>query len=404
MVRRLDYINLLPEEMITNIFTRLPAESLGRCKCVSKPWNSFISDTDFVQAHLTKTSVTKLVLISVLTDQGALYSVDFFGDKKYSYKNPNCKNYLRIYSSRMEEKPSTIRKLNFNLPNKWYRVWGSCDGLILVQDNRALRSMFVLNPTTLESKELPVMPMCFYNYDDICTVFGFGYDLSCDDYAVVAISYHREFNIDACVYVYMLKTKQWKKVGFSPYDHKHQRCVSGIYFKGSLHWLIEKPSIIAAYDVGNKNFSGVPLPIGDFDSSSEFPRLGILKGCLCLFSNVINSISELYVMQEYGVVESWTKLSVLLTDVSHVASLDLLEDSSVLLKSGQSVLLVSSAEKSTIRNMKVLGLPNDFRVGMSFVESLVSPNKDGNKKIRRRKSETMTTRNRDDISGWLMAW
>lgn len=402
MVRRLDYINFLPEELITNIFTRLPAESLGRCKCVWKPWNTLISDPDFVQAHLAKTTISKLICISVLSDPGVLYSVPFADDYKYNYKNPNCKNFVMNNCSRMEGKQETKTKLNFNVPNKWYRVWGSCDGLILVQDNRAGTNLFVLNPTTLESKKLPAMPKCFNSF--ACNVFGFGYDFFCDDYAVVVISDRVKYRKDACVYIYMLKSKQWKKVGFCPYDYKHQRCVGGVFFKGCLHWLTEKSTIIAAYDIAKRKFSEVPLPVGIFDSSLEFPRVGVLKGCLCLFNDVINSISELYVMKEYGMVESWIKLSVVLADVSHVASLDLQEDRLDLLNSGQSVLLVSSAKKATVNNSKVLGLPNDFRVGMSFVESLVSPNKDGNKKIRGKKSERIPRQYRDDILGWLMAW
>ena len=164
--------------------------------------------------------------------------------------------------------------------------------------------------------------------------------------------------------------------------------------------------IIGAYNIAEKEFSGVPLPIGVFDSSSVFPRLGVLKGCLCLFSNVINSVSELYLMKEYGVVESWIKLSVVLSDVSHVASLDLRDDSSGFPEYGQSVLLVSNAQFSKLYDTKVLGLPNDFRVGMTFVESLVSPKKDGKKKTRGKKSETILSQRqyRYDMSGWLQAW
>ncbi|XP_074343579.1 F-box/kelch-repeat protein At3g06240-like [Apium graveolens] len=405
MAKRLDYINFLPEELlITNIFTRLPAKSVGRCKCVSKPWYSLISSSgpDFVQAHLAKTTISKLALISVLSDPGVLYSVPFCYDYRYNYKNPNCKNFVMNYCSRMEGKRETKTKLIFNVPNKWYKVWGSCDGLILVQEKQAGTSLFVLNPTTLESRKLPDMPKCFFG--KACNVFGFGYDFSRDDYAVVVISDRVDYPKVACVYIFMLKTKQWEKVGVSPYAYKHQRRVGGVVLKGCLHWLTEKSTIIAAYDIAKREFSGVPLPVGILDSSLEFLRLGVLKGCLCLFSNVINNISELFVMKEYGVVESWTKLSVVLADVSHVASLDLLEDRSDFVNSGQSVLLVSSAEKATVHNSKVLGLPNDFRVGMSFIESLVSPNEDGKKKIRAKKSQTIAREYKDDISGWLMAW
>ncbi|KAL1833491.1 hypothetical protein ACET3Z_003142 [Daucus carota] len=202
-------------------------------------------------------------------------------------------------------------------------------------------------------------------------------------------------------YVFMLKASQWKRVADPPFDLIKR--VAGIFLEGSLHWLSEKSMIIWAYNIAEKEFSGVPLPIGVFDSNSVFPRLGVLKGCLCLFSNVINSVSELYVMKEYGVVGSWTKLSVVLSDVSHVASLNFRDDSSGFPEHGDSVLLVSNAKFSDLYDTEVLGLPNDFRVGMTFVESLVSPEKDGNKKT----TETIPRPRQcryDDMSGWLKAW
>lgn len=57
MSRRINCINIVPEEILTyNIFCRLPVKSLGQCKCVSKSWNSLISQPQFIKSHLTITS------------------------------------------------------------------------------------------------------------------------------------------------------------------------------------------------------------------------------------------------------------------------------------------------------------------------------------------------------------
>ncbi|KAK1358775.1 hypothetical protein POM88_043249 [Heracleum sosnowskyi] len=75
--------------------------------------------------------------------------------------------------------------------------------------------MYLLNPTTLESKQLPVLPsMRSKNKNIIAYMFGFGYDSLSDDYAVVSISYWPCNSIKvARVYIYMLKKNYWDKVG-----------------------------------------------------------------------------------------------------------------------------------------------------------------------------------------------
>lgn len=359
MSTRRNYINLVPQELLREIFLRLPAKSVGRCKCVSKPWASLLSDPNFIKDHLMKTKhTTSLTLISTETIPGILYSVHFFNDN-----NGNCDGFAS--------------KVNLKCRTKWCKVWGSYDGLVLVQDIRTKK--FLINPTTLEYKKLPPVH-CGYRMNCILDLFGFGYDSSCDDYVAVAICYESG---SFCAYVYMLKTNQWNKVGFSPYDHVNVRIrapgAAGILVEGSLHWLAKNYNdrnscLISAFNIAKKEFSEVPPPKGVFDYITRCPRLGVLKGCLCLTTGVYNR-NELWVMQKYGVAESWVKMSVFLTEDSSIFSLDLKEDGLFMSEGGQFVLLVSNGKEATLQDMNVTGLPHDFLVGMTFVDTLVSPNK-----------------------------
>lgn len=186
---RLNYINLVPQEILTNIFTRLPAKSLGLCKCVSKSWDSFISDPYFIKTHVTKTSVNNIILIYSYSK--LMYSVCF---DKYNLCDKNAS------------------KLRFSCCDSWSKVWGSCDGLVLVED--AWRTMYLLNPTTLESKKEPALSCRFWSHT-IRNLYGFGYDSSSDDYAVVFMCYQPGFKKEFCVYVYILKKNLWEKIGYS---------------------------------------------------------------------------------------------------------------------------------------------------------------------------------------------
>lgn len=189
-------------------------------------------------------------------------------------------------------------------------------------------------------------------------MFGFGYDTSCDDYVVVAIS--RTGNPrpgyglkkdDGGVYVYMLKTSKWKKVGVSPFNHKLAMPSSGYFVEGSLHWLAKYVNdfdsrilIISAFNVANKEFSQVPVPHGVLDITfSNFSSLGVLKGCLCVI-NIDDSFSTgLWVMKEYGVVESWIKLSIVTDKGISDVPLHLREDNLVVTDYCMYVLVVTGA-------------------------------------------------------------
>ncbi|XP_074363466.1 F-box/kelch-repeat protein At3g06240-like, partial [Apium graveolens] len=256
---KVDYINLMPVELLTCIFICMHAKSLGICKCVSKSWNSLISDPYFIKSHLNKTSITKLILLPAEPEDGrnpeserSLYSVHFDN------------NHSNGVASRLKFNLFTYRD-NKN-KNMWSRVWGSCDGLILVEDYRKF----------------------------------------------VAIVYKYEEK-DAFVYIYTLKTKQWKGVesvmsGFLDNEH-----AAGILVGGSIYWLAANHNhsslLIVEFNIASKEFSRLAVPNGIFDSRCRFRRLGIHEGCLCLINmNVFNTIAELWVMQGDGAIRSCIKL------------------------------------------------------------------------------------------------
>ncbi|KAK1370729.1 hypothetical protein POM88_036821 [Heracleum sosnowskyi] len=234
--------------------------------------------------------------------------------------------------------------------------------------------MFLLNPTTLEVKKIPAVPESKY-----CYVYGLGYDISCDDYAIVAVpwDHFRRLPRHGSVSVYMLKTNYWKKVGLFPYDHILPVFSGGFFLNGSLHWLQHSSGLVTAFNIASKEFSKVPKPSGVSDLVFEdFPTLGALKGCLCLMPRArgVTSTTQFWVMKEYGVAESWIKLSIVLTEV-RVPWLRLAENIILVLKCGQVVLLVSNVKETEVlkSRLEVIGPPYTSRFGMNFVNSLVSP-------------------------------
>lgn len=193
----------LPQEIITDILSRLPVKSLFHFKCVSPSWKSLISDPYFANTHLGRTktanySEQKIVTISYC---GNLNLVD--------YNDGNLTTKLEFPTVEQHD------------AEKWVKVLSSCDGLLLV--SRSDKSVFLLNPSTRECKKLPICPFFQKSINEFTSnPCGIGYDSSTDDYKVVIFSY-RSYDYSVGSYitnvdVYSLKTNAWRRIEDSQYQ------------------------------------------------------------------------------------------------------------------------------------------------------------------------------------------
>ncbi|CAI0374808.1 unnamed protein product [Linum tenue] len=68
--------------------------------------------------------------------------------------------------------------------------------------------------------------------------------------------------------------------------------------------------VVVAYDVGLNQCREVPQPAeyGDGNGGGYFLSLGELRNCLCIFANYLGESVHAWMMKEYGVESSWTKL------------------------------------------------------------------------------------------------
>lgn len=70
----------------------------------------------------------------------------------------------------------------------------------------------------------------------------------------------------------------------------------------------------------------------------------------------------------------WPKISFSYNDLSCTWPIHLFGDVKVLLAKDRNKVVVYKLEDETSRDTAVLGIPSWFRVGLTFVDSLVSPN------------------------------
>ncbi|KMT17809.1 hypothetical protein BVRB_2g033480 [Beta vulgaris subsp. vulgaris] len=369
-------MKMLHQEIIVDILTRLPAKSIGRFRCVSKPWKSLLSQPHFIKTHLnrTKHDLREESLILFCDESQSMYSIQL-----------NNKNAHHVFDKITTPATKLCFYDHHNFASTTFaRNMASCDGLILVRDEED--KLVLVNPTTREVKELPCSP---YALDPGAsfTMYGLGYDSVSDDYKVVTISYYDTDNehepdcTEMFVNVYSVRHGSWKCADSSPYDHAVGHLAAGVCVDGFIYWLASRnsdySSVIAAFDLGEEKFREMPPPSLVDREKFVFNHLVALGGCLCMFSSSGTCETDFWVMKQYGVAESWTKITIINPEESELRPMCLLgKEQVVLVKDEETVdekLVMYNLEEGSFKDIAVHGVSDQFCVGGSFIESLVWP-------------------------------
>ncbi|KAF9589776.1 hypothetical protein IFM89_028685 [Coptis chinensis] len=262
------------------------------------------------------------------------------------------KNQLNIitdeggYNPRLVPLDGVARGLSLYINSTEATVYGSCNGILLLYHGGSRSSncqpriggdLWLYNPSTEECLDIPEPPWENIDFKPCDYVhYGFGYSETDKDYKVVRISsFHvTEYNhvIPKEVLVYSLRSKAWRKIDDSGDKHVpfilqelDFQLVKGELVNGSVHWkgedfcidwrnkvyeLKEKAtSKIIAFNLDDETFHEVPHP--EYYGSDLLGTIIVctLNGYLCLIKFAdIGRIKDVWVMTEYGVRESWTKL------------------------------------------------------------------------------------------------
>nr|XP_027118411.1 F-box/kelch-repeat protein At3g23880-like [Coffea arabica] len=227
---------------------------------------------------------------------------------------------------------------------------GSCNGLLCVC---VFGDIFLWNPSIRKSKKLPGFSP--KSGTAAAMLYGFGYDESNDDYKVYRILGSNQTWVD----VYSQNMNSWGRID----EFKGVLINQGVYFvSGKLHW-----------SVGSTGGKIVTLDLTDgMHGEVEQPKYGehhvgwnleVLGGCLAVFYYHQNGHVDLWIMQEYGVKESWTKV-VLMINYPYSSfqmfqkPVFLLKDGEILFQFGDGLVLYYPKRKSCtyprIANVKAL--------------------------------------------------
>ncbi|KAF7850239.1 hypothetical protein BT93_L5723 [Corymbia citriodora subsp. variegata] len=299
----------LPRDVTIEILKRLPARSLLRFRCVCRSWRSTIDDPHFVALHSSHSPLDAsnwyLVCVDWCDPDGRLCSL--FPSES-----------LALHSRSEIEIP-------FVNPVNSYSVVGSCNGLICFSElsrDTPDETIYVWNIFTRKHKAVrPSHPDLFFMEN---TPEGFGFDASSNDYKIVRILYPDDEDDEDLVEVYSLSTDSWRSLECKVPAFCALR--PAVFLNGNLHWHLfeyEDPrehggcGSILSFDLADEVFDEMYLPEEMFykDSGDLTVNLAVLNDFLAVFIHFTDqlcyephSACSVWVMMEYGMPKSWTKL------------------------------------------------------------------------------------------------
>ncbi|XP_050260641.1 putative F-box protein At2g02030 isoform X1 [Quercus robur] len=317
--------DFLPPEILPNILLRLPTKSIVKFTCVCKTWRSLIRSPDFISAHLKLSNCNQPLLLFRFCSDSRLDCEKEDNDEKEVYKL-YCDNQDFNDHARFDFPFHTLgRRLIF-------RVVGTCNGLVCVEDDGLLDRIILWNPCVRMFVELPKPSITYqgyheddgYGYDGAT---GLGFDSKTNDYKVVRVVTVVDVRRrgDWGVYppkveVYSLATGEWSMVTTAlPCAVRHHDPLP--FVNGALHWVALRRTncnkyhnFITVLDLGDMVFSEIVLPIlsddkDDEDESHIRPFISAYGNSLALCQEGFHTLCvNVWLMKRYADSSSWTKI------------------------------------------------------------------------------------------------
>ncbi|MED6207225.1 hypothetical protein PIB30_033819 [Stylosanthes scabra] len=302
----LEPIDNLTPELLQEIFLRLPVKSLIQLKCVSKQWHSLISDSNFAKFHYDATIANN-------------------NNSKLMYLSGDCSKAYCVKIGASSIHHDYAVRLQATYKHDKLRIIGSSRGFILLQNDVPEPVLALWNPAMGSHRTVPY-PDNFWNVNFYCPDHfcgGVVYEKFNDDYLVVlgSVKANEHQKLRPQWKFFSVRTNSWKEIEggdrFVPSYPLHRQ--QGLLYNEAIHWLAidigsgkckARSLVIVAFDTVTKTLSMIPLPYPQHTHEWKLSLLGG-RGYFGIF--MMNKIiPEIWVMKEYKVESSWTKLNIVL--------------------------------------------------------------------------------------------
>ncbi|KAK4723622.1 hypothetical protein R3W88_026401 [Solanum pinnatisectum] len=297
-------------ELLREILLKLPVKSLIRFTVVCKSWHSFITSFPFISAHLVQTPRSNTILVRRFDRTRKRENYSLFQDSK---NRPFSLDFTS--------------ELNFPFKSNlgYFKIVGSCNGIVCLYDDLLgqLRSLVLWNPSIHKFISIP-MPSIKPQWPHMC-VLGFGADLpETDDFKLVKLVYHMN---DGFVYsgppeieIYSINSGVWRRVVGVEIKNCMVKFLSPQAFvNGVVHWIASDVvvnggdlwSLVKTFSIADEVFGEIMLPDALVGVTTMNLSIMLFEESVAVVkygSEIGGDSCEVWVMKQYGVLESWSRL------------------------------------------------------------------------------------------------
>ncbi|KAF9672809.1 hypothetical protein SADUNF_Sadunf11G0082800 [Salix dunnii] len=359
--------DFLPEDLIQEILFKLPIKSLVRCTSLCRTWNSLIKSPTFISKHLQRTISS--------TDHQSLFLLRLYSkerEEQYSLRHDN-----QDFNEHMQ------LHFPFKSFKSYFHVIGSCNGLICLAKviQRFTVSFIFWNP--LIQKYVNIEPTILGH---LYSFVGFGYDSRANDYKLIRmVNFQKsKFLIENFpkMELYSLNEGSWRSIPqTAPLRYDTDQHFSSAFLNGVVHWIANRAdqhegihNVVLGFDMSDEIFLEIALPSCLDNVRPSCLSLLVYKESsisVCQASFLSSVQFHIWVMKEYGVVESWTKL-VLTTGAQGEGiprALGIRKEE-LLMEKKSGWIVSGDLESQQVRDLRIWGEPFHTFIG-SYLESLV---------------------------------